>query len=233
MTKKIHYIKGDIIGKNGLIFIEDIDSYVNPFTKNKLRMALFECGKCHKQFKAIIGNVKKGTTRSCGCYKINLQTKHRLGNQRTYRIWNHIIQRCENPNDKGYINYGGRGISVYITWRLNFVVFHNYIISLPNYNDNNRLLDRINNDGNYEPGNLRWADYYTSCINRRMPKHNTSGYIGVSYCKKDKAFVSTITINKKQIHIKNSKDPKIAALARDEYIRKNNLTLYKLNNVTL
>lgn len=75
--------------------------------------------------------------------------------------------RCFNKNSKGYKNYGGRGITVYDGWIHDFQAFYNYISSLPHFGETGYSIDRIDNDGNYEPGNIRYADRKTQNNNRR------------------------------------------------------------------
>lgn len=92
-------------------------------------------------------------TRSCGCligfsYPIN-QPKPISPE---YRAWRHMLDRCYNPNCKAYRRYGGRGISVCQRWRDSFANF----LSDVGYRPIGLTLDRINNDGNYEPGNVEW-----------------------------------------------------------------------------
>lgn len=75
--------------------------------------------------------------------------------------------RCFNEKDAGYKNYGGRGITVCKEW-LDFVVFKNWALS--NGYNKTLTIDRINNDGNYEPSNCRWADKKTQANNTRRNK---------------------------------------------------------------
>lgn len=65
--------------------------------------------------------------------------------------------RCTNPNSTGYKNWGGRGIKVCDEWLNSFDAFYDYVSKLPHFGEKGRQLDRINNDGNYEPNNVRWA----------------------------------------------------------------------------
>lgn len=82
--------------------------------------------------------------------------------------------RCDNPNDKSYPDYGGRGISYHKEWAA-FDAFYSAVGPRPSLKHS---LDRINNDGNYEPGNVRWADAQTQSRNRRTSRNLT--YQGVT-----------------------------------------------------
>lgn len=72
------------------------------------------------------------------------------------KVWRNMKDRCYNPNNKRYTHYGGRGIAVCEAWKGSYVVFRDWAISA-GYK-NGLSLDRINNDGNYDPSNCRWAD---------------------------------------------------------------------------
>lgn len=102
-----------------------------------------------------LGDLKSGMSTSCGCWRSERATTH--GKHRTpeYRVWAHMIARCENPKIKGWHNYGGRGIRVCEEWRESFPAFLAYVGERPSPKHS---IDRWpNNDGNYEPGNVRWA----------------------------------------------------------------------------
>ncbi len=81
---------------------------------------------------------------------------------RTYNSWKAVIERCMCPLHHRYSYYGGRGIKFHKPW-LNAKVFYNYMGKRPL----NTTIDRINVNGNYEPGNVRWADIYTQATNKR------------------------------------------------------------------
>ena len=94
--------------------------------------------------------------------------KHGLTNKPIYIRWKAIKDRCYNSNYAEFNYYGGRGIRMADIWVNNPKSFYDYVVSLENSLKSGFSLDRINNDGNYEPGNLRWSTQKTQSINSRM-----------------------------------------------------------------
>jgi hypothetical protein len=157
--KKIKYVTGDKIGN--LTFIKDGDPHISPSRKS--RTGLFRC-KCGNEFTAIIRSVITGNTKSCGCYGRKSRSerfkKHGLRNHKLYSTWQSMKTRCYNKKRADYKYYGGRGITVSEEFRSDFLVWFNYVTSLPNYENREKLnltIDRVDNNKNYERGNLRWA----------------------------------------------------------------------------
>lgn len=134
--------------------------------KDKSRISIYECKcDCGNIVFARRTNLLDGRIKSCGCFTKDRMTKHKKSNTRLYHIRSGMIGRCENPNNKDYKNYGSRGISVCKEWRESFEAFYNWAIN--NGYADNLTIDRINNNGNYEPSNCRWTDCKTQSRNTR------------------------------------------------------------------
>ena len=117
-----------------------------------------------------------------------------------YNTWQHIKQRCYNPENSMYKYYGARGITLYSEWYTSYKTFHDYIISaLGNRPSSKYTLDRIDNDKSYIPGNLRWATISTQQFNKRRLKKRHK-YQGVRKTRNG-TYESRICINRKAIQL--------------------------------
>jgi hypothetical protein len=112
-------------------------------------------------------NLRRGESRSRGCAArealIKRNTKHGLSGTRAYQTWKHIKNRCFNPRADNYRYYGARGIGMHENWREDFSAFYAEMGNRPY----SQSIDRINVNGNYEPGNCRWATPLMQIANRR------------------------------------------------------------------
>lgn len=104
--------------------------------------------------------------------------KHGLWNHPLYRTWISMMARCYNPKAKGYDRWGGRGITVCDRWH----DVRNFVADMGE-RPAEHTLDRINNDGDYEPGNCKWSTRLEQSHNTRNYKNNKTGVLGISYNK--------------------------------------------------
>lgn len=137
--------------------------------KTKNRQALWECiCDCGNGATVRIDRLRDGVTRSCGCLARSIPTPitttHGMTYSLEFRSWQSMKDRCSNPNGKSWKYYGGRGIRVCERWINSFEDFYADMGPRPSLEYS---IDRIDVNGNYEPGNCRWATKAQQIANRR------------------------------------------------------------------
>lgn len=170
-----------------LTIIKDVGR--NKFHQS-IWLARCECGNEVTRPNSMFRKAQKdGSRANCGCLKSLVagensrnnatkiskaktthgHSKHYGPLQREYWIWGTMVQRCTNPKNRKFPAYGGRGISVHPSW----LKFENFIKDMGSRPSRNLSIDRINNDGNYEPGNCRWATPKEQSANQRPRTRGT------------------------------------------------------------
>lgn len=131
---------------------------------------LLNCHHCGKEYKKIPCEAAKSKYCSKLCKDKKHPIKHGMARTAIYKRWNGMRSRCLHKSSRWYINYGGRGIRVCESWNS----FENFYADMGDIPFPGAQLDRIDNEGNYEPGNVQWVDHRTNSRNRR-----TSVYVTV------------------------------------------------------
>ena len=154
--------------------------------------------------------------------------RHKMSNTQLYRCWAGIKQRCFNKNCEIFYKYGGKGITMCEEWKNNFMSFAEW--ALNNGYKFNRLgrfnelsIDRIDNSKGYSPDNCRWVTSIIQNTHLSTLKTNKSGYVGVSWSKKEKKWVCVISLNNKSKRIGSYKTQKESVEARNSFIDANKL----------
>ena len=128
------------------------------------------------------GGLRSGKTRSCGCLKrepttsgklVHGETRRRQGASPEYNVWRSMRERCYNPKNISYRNYGGRGLQVSPRWRNSYELFLKDVVEdIGRRPSPKHSIDRIRNDGDYERGNVRW-------VTREVQRRNSRRIIQV------------------------------------------------------
>ena len=173
MPERLPYIPaGAVFGR--LTVLKDVRYSTTP------ALVRCECEGTEKEVNAI--SLKSGKTRSCGCLTRERATTHGFSKHPLYHTWNSMVDRCTNPKDTAYPNYGGRGITVYGPWLDPWVFaadIEREIGPRPEgVSESGRVLYSLDrwpdNDGPYAPGNVRWGTMSQQVLNQRKVSKLTS-----------------------------------------------------------
>jgi hypothetical protein len=159
-----------------LTVIKEVENHRTPSGQTKRKIKC-RCN-CGTKVEVLLASLIRGNTKSCGCYQIELvKEKGRLKSEKSgnkhpyYNTYSNMLKRCYNEDNPDYKRWGGRGIKVCKRWRRGdgkksgLLCFVEDMGEKP---DKSYTLDRINNNGNYEPNNCRWVSRKENCRNTRQ-----------------------------------------------------------------
>lgn len=161
---RVEDLKGNKYGK-----LETI-KYIG---KNGTKQSWWECRcDCGNTKNVRASDLKRGKTKSCGCiqeeFVSNLNKTHGLTGEPLYTVWQNIKARCYNENNPRYEDWGGRGVKMCDEWKDDFESFYSW--ALGNGYKDGLSIERIDNNGNYEPGNCCWIPNKKQASNTRKNK---------------------------------------------------------------
>lgn len=221
MSRKVEINAGDRYSR--LTIVKEVEPYIYHNGKKKTKvLCKCDCGN-YKEIQ--LGSIRSRSTTSCGCYSIELTCKlnanratHGLRKHRLYNTWAMMLDRCNNPKNKRFKDWGGRGIKVCERWH----DVRNFINDMFSTFKEGLTLDRIDNDKWYSKDNCKWSNRSEQALNKRVI--GKVPYRGVSFYKMANKYVSQIQYNGKKKYLGSFNNPLSAALSYDRFVIENNLT---------
>lgn len=163
---------------------------------------------CGSQKDVFAANLRRGLSTSCGCLsaaKTSARSRtHGMTGTPTYRTWESMLNRCNNPRNSSHVNYGGRGIKVCDRW----ASFENFLSDMGEKPEKGMSIERLDVNGNYEPGNCIWADPKTQARNTRRTRLSAElvGALRRGDVTVDEAVSSTGCSRATAMHAKNGRN---------------------------
>lgn len=206
-------MKKDEIGKtyNRLTILEEVERHVYPSgdTRRKF-LAQCSCGSPPKTY--LISELRSGNTKSCGCQNRENLVSHGMHDTRAYQCWADMKTRCDNPKNRFYPDYGGRGITYCEKWK----TFEGFWEDMKETYSDDLTLNRRNNDGPYCKENCEWDTKNFQGHMRRKLKGTKLESIGLVQDPLTLMFHARIKLNSKGVTLGSYKTESEAARAYDD-----------------
>lgn len=170
-----------------------VGHFISEATPKKRGTHKYLCWcSCGREFSVRCADIGRGVVKSCGCRQYT--TKHNMSLSPEYKAWGGAKHRCSNKNNRSFKNYGGRGVKVCDRWKNSFKFFIKDMGVRPS---KSHSLDRINNNGDYEPSNCRWATTSQQALNKRFPSAPKTEVTCCTCAKKFLILSSLVSAKKK------------------------------------
>lgn len=200
---------GQVFGR--LTIIKEVDRHVYPSGDTR-RKFLAQCS-CGSEPKAYLCNqLTTGATKSCGCLNLENITSHGMHKSRAYKCWADMKTRCDNPENKYYPYYGGRGITYCEKWK----TFEGFWEDMKDGYSDNLTINRRDNDGNYCKENCSWDTKHFQGHMRRKLKGKKLDFIGSTYDEKSMMYRVRMKIDEEAISFGSYSNWMDAAKAYDD-----------------
>jgi hypothetical protein len=206
LVMKTNSIKTALPGqKFGMLtIIREIPRFDKKGNKVRYVECLCDCGNLKRMF---VSNFKKPWYANANCGCVSPHSKHGMVHTKLYKVWGAMVERCSNPHNHAYHNYGGRGITVCEEWKRSENFFKWALAS--GYKDGLEI-DRENNEANYTPSNCRFVTRQVNTLNRRKQKDH-----GIYYYPKEDVYRIFIVRNLVRHDGGKSKSLENARILRD------------------
>ncbi len=165
--------------------------------RHEARRSHWNCTcECGKSVIVRSDHLRNGATRSCGCLHDELKTVHGMSGTPEYICWQHMIERCTNPKNSSYKDYGARGISVSDSWRS----FQNFFKDMGLKPSAGLSIERIDNNSGYSKENCKWATDIEQVRNRRNSLLHTIS--GQTLCMKEWCVILGVSYSTARARVK-------------------------------
>ena len=207
--KKLEVKQGDTFGR--LTIIKELEPHVYPSgNRRRIFLASCSCGSDPKSYR--INELRNGHTKSCGCYNAERITSHGMNDTRVYQCWADMKTRCDNPKNKFYDYYGGRGITYCDKWK----TFEGFWEDMQDGYSEDLTLNRRDNDGMYCKENCQWDTKHFQGHMRRKKSGTKLDSIGTVYDESNMNYRVRMKINEKPVTFGTYLTEEEAAKAYDD-----------------